>query len=163
MDTGWLAAALQMLAALPPAVWLRSSGTAYLVVNAAHIAALGAGVGAAVLMDLRLLGAVGRQVPLALLGPFLSRAAGWGLGLAAVTGLWLFAVRPIDYVDNPAFLAKLAVLALALTNVLVMHASGRWAAVLREGRAGLAARVQAVASLALWLGVVLAGRWIGFL
>ncbi|RYF28108.1 MAG: DUF2214 domain-containing protein [Comamonadaceae bacterium] len=163
MNPGWLAAVLHALAAAPPAAWLRGSGTAYLVVNAAHIAALGVGVGAAVLMDLRLLQAVGRRLPLALLGPFLSRAAACGIGLAAVTGLWLFSVRPVDYVDNPAFLAKLALIALALVNVWVMHASGRWAAALQQGMAGCAARVQALLSLALWLGAVLAGRWIGFL
>lgn len=166
MDWVWphmLVDALRAMASLPPAAWLRNSGTAYLVVNAMHIAALGLGVGAAVLMDLRLLQVIGRPLPLAMLGPFLSRGAAWGIGLAAVTGLWLFSVRPADYLDNPAFLAKLALIALALLNVLVMHASGRWAAALREGHAGTAARLQAVASLCLWLGVVLAGRWIGFL
>ncbi|WP_311222085.1 MULTISPECIES: DUF2214 domain-containing protein [unclassified Acidovorax] len=163
MDTGWFTSLLDGLPALPPVAWLVRSGTAYLVVNAAHIAALGLAVGAAVLLDLRLLGIAGRRLPLALIGPFLSRAAAAGLGLAAITGLWLFSVRPADYLANPAFLAKLALIALALANVLLAHAGGSWARALREGRAGLGAKVHASASLMLWLAVVLAGRWIGFL
>lgn len=163
MDPGAFTALLDALAALPPAQWLRGSGTAYLVVNAAHIAALGLGVGAAVLLDLRLLRAIGRQIPLALLGPFLSRAAAAGLGLAVVTGLWLFSVRPAEYVDNVAFLVKLGLVGLALANVLVVHASGRWAVALRDSAAGRGVRLQALLSLGLWLGALLAGRWIGFL
>ncbi len=165
MDSGpaVLSAVLDALPALPPVAWLVHSGTAYLVVNAVHIAALGLGVGAAVLLDLRLLQAVGRAVPLALIGPFLSRAAAAGLGLAAATGLWLFAVRGSEYLNNPAFLAKLALIGLALANVAAMHGTGRWAATLKAGRAGGIARLQAVLSLALWLGALLAGRWIGFL
>ncbi|CAM4058184.1 DUF2214 domain-containing protein [Paracidovorax anthurii] len=159
----WLLPWLQALGGLPPAAWLKASGTAYLVVNAVHIAALGLGVGAALLLDLRLLGWIGRALPLALIGPFLSRSAAAGLACAAATGLWLFAVRPLDYAQSPAFLAKLALIALALANVLAMHAGGRWARTLRAGQAGAAARAQAVASLLLWLGAVLAGRWIGFL
>ncbi|SFD74921.1 DUF6644 family protein [Paracidovorax konjaci] len=154
---------LQALAGWPPAAWLKASGTAYLVVNAVHIAALGLGVGTALLLDLRLLGWIGRALPLAVIGPFLSRAAAAGLSAAVATGLWLFAVRPVDYAQNPAFLAKLALLALALANVAAMHWGGRWARTLQAGRAGPLARAQAAASLVLWLGVVLAGRWIGFL
>lgn len=163
MDTGWFTAALNALPALAPVAWLARSGTAYLVVNAAHIAALGMGVGAALLLDLRLLNAVGRRLPLALIGPFLSRAAAAGLGGAAITGLWLFAVRPLEYLDNTAFQAKLALIALALVNVAAMHAGDGWARALRQGHANLRARVHAAISLVLWLAVVLAGRWIGFL
>ncbi len=163
MDFAGLAPLLEALAASAPAAWLRQSGTAYLVVNALHITVLGLGVGAAVLLDLRLWGAIGRRIPLALLGPFLSRAAGAGIALALVTGLWLFATRPADYLANPAFLVKVAVIGLALLNALALHAGGHWARALREGRAGGWVRMQAAVSLALWLGAVLAGRWIGFL
>lgn len=163
MEPAGFTALLEALAAVPPAAWLARSGTAYLVVNALHIAALGLGVGAAVLLDLRLLQAVGRQLPLVLLGPFLSRAAAAGLGLAVLTGLWLFSVRGAEYVDNPAFLIKLALIGLALANAGVMHASGRWAASLCAGHARGVARAQALLSLGLWLGALLAGRWIGFL
>ncbi|MDA8445058.1 DUF2214 domain-containing protein [Paracidovorax valerianellae] len=163
MDLAGLAPLLDALAASAPAAWLRRSGTAYLVVNASHIAALGLGVGAALLLDLRLWGIIGRRIPLALLGPFLSRAAAAGLALALATGLWLFATRPGDYLANPAFLVKVGLIAFALVNALSLHAGGHWDRALREGHAGGLVRAQAAVSLTLWLGAVLAGRWIGFL
>ena len=152
---------LETLAAWPGAVLLQRSGTAYLLVNAAHILGIGLLVGAILPLDLRLVGLF-RAAPLEVLAPFLIRAAACGLALALVTGAWLFTVRPAEYVANPAFLAKMAVLALALANVAIQH-RGQHLAAAREGRA-LRPRIRALAgaSALLWLSVLLAGRWIGF-
>lgn len=149
------------LAALPPATLLQRSGTAYLLVNAAHILSIGVLIGSIVTLDLRLLGRLA-HVPAALLAPLLSRMAAWGAGLAALTGLWLFIVQPAQYAGNPALLAKLALLAAAILNAVCLHRSRAWAALL-QGRAP-AARVQAQAGLSLliWTSAVVAGRWIGF-
>ena len=84
---------------------LQRSGTAYLLVNAAHIVAIGMLFGTIVSLDLRLLGAF-QTLPLAVLGPFLSRMAGCGLALAVLTGFCLFSVRPLEYTANPAFLSS---------------------------------------------------------
>lgn len=154
---------LEWLAATPPAMLLQRSGTAYLLVNAAHIAFLGTLAGAIVALDLRLLG-MGRQVPLASAGPFLSRIAATGLGLAVLTGAWLFTTQPDTYLDNAAFLAKLGLVGAAVLNALCLHARPAWQAVLRPGATVPASlRLQAAVSLLLWLSVIVAGRWIGFL
>jgi len=145
----------------PGAVWLQGSGTAYLFVNAAHILAIGLLVGAILPLDLCLLGFF-RAVPLAVIGPFLQRVAMVGVGLAMLTGLWLFSVRPRDYVTNPAFLAKMALLALALGNVAVQHAGGRFRAATAGDVVPPVARVAAGFSALLWIAVLVAGRWIGF-
>jgi hypothetical protein len=150
------------LGQLPHAVLLQQSGTTYLFVNAAHIAALGLLVGSIVSLDLRLLGAC-RDVPLAVIGPFLSRMAAWGLGLALLTGLLLFSVRPAEYAGNVAFLSKLGLVVLAGVNAWSVHAGRRWRIALQAGVASPMLRVQAASSLALWLAAVVAGRWIGFL
>jgi hypothetical protein len=97
------------------------------------------------------------------MGPFLSRAAAVGACLAVATGLWLFSVKPAEYLDNWAFLTKAALLALALLNVVLQHRGRRFARAVIHGRAlPLSVRVAAFFSAVLWLSVLVAGRWIGF-
>jgi hypothetical protein len=150
------------LGALPHAVLLQRSGTLYLLVNAAHIAALGLLVGSIVSLDLRLLGCF-RTVPLAELGPFLSRMAAWGLGLAVLTGFLLFSVRPAEYADNVAFLCKVGLVGVGVVNACWLHGGQRWRRTIDAGMATVGVRAHAACSLLLWLGAVVAGRWIGFL
>lgn len=149
------------MAAWPGAVLLQRSGTAYLLVNAAHILGVGLLVGAILPLDLRLLGFF-RGVPLGVVGPFLSRAAATGLGLALATGLWLFTVKPAEYLGNEAFLWKLALLAAALLNVAAQHRSGAFTRALIDGEPRTVVRLAAFCSAVLWLSVLVAGRWIGF-
>lgn len=149
------------LGSWPGAALLRASGTAYLLVNAAHILGIGLLLGAILPLDLRLAGLF-RSAPLDLLGPFLLRAAAIGLGLALVTGFVLFTVRPAEYLANPAFLAKLALLALALANIALQHGSARFRAALAGGDPDRRVRAVAAVSAMLWLSVLVAGRWIGF-
>lgn len=146
----------------PGAVWLQRSYVAYLVVNAAHILSFALIVGAIVPLDLRLLGAF-RAAPVAAIAPLLSRTAAVGVILALITGLWLFTVKPLEYLDNDAFLWKLALLACALANVALQHLGPGYRAALHGGAVGNRVRLHAAASLASWIAVVIAGRWIGFL
>jgi hypothetical protein len=147
---------LELLGAWPGAGWLRQSATAYLFVNAAHILGIGVLLGGILPLDLRLLGLF-RRYPLEVLGPFLWRSAAVGLGLAFVTGLWLFSVKPGEYLANQAFRVKLVLLVLALGNVAILHLRKN----AFEPSAGT--RISAALSLGLWLSVLVAGRWIGFL
>lgn len=145
----------------PGAVWLQESGTAYLFVNAAHILAIGLLTGAILPLDLRLLGFF-RSAPLDVVGPFLQRIAAAGAVFAVLTGLWLFSVRPRDYAANPAFLAKMTLLALALGIVVLQHSGGRFRAVVEGQPVTLGVRAIAGLSALLWIAVLVAGRWIGF-
>jgi len=84
-----------------------------------------------------------------------------GVALAVGTGPLLFVVQPAEYLVNRAFFWKLLLLCAALANVALFHAS--FAGVLRGARPVVrGVRVQAVLSLLLWLGVLLAGRMIAF-
>ena len=152
---------IDWMAAWPGAVLLQRSGTAYLLVNAAHILGVGLLVGAILPLDLRLLGFF-RGVPLGVVGPFLSRAAATGLGLALATGLWLFTVKPAEYLGNEAFLWKLALLAAAIVNIVIQRRSGAFARALIDGEPRTVVRLAAFCSAVLWLSVLVAGRWIGF-
>ena len=153
---------VEWLGAWPGAVLLQRSGTIYLLVNAAHIAGLGLLIGGILPLDLRLLGLF-RTVPLAIVAPFLSRSAAVGAGLAIVTGLWLFTVKPAEYLGNEAFLWKMALLAAALGNVALQHRNRHWRLALTGGGLHPGVRIAAGASALLWLAVLVAGRWIGFL
>jgi hypothetical protein len=148
---------LEAIGGWPGAVWLQQSGTAYLFVNAAHILSFAVLLGAILPLDLRLIGFF-RKFPAEMLAPFLVRSAAVGLSLALLTGAWLFSVKPDEYLANAAFQWKLALLALALLNIGFQH----WGT-----KGGLhlspATRVRAGFSLCLWVSVLVAGRWIGFL
>ncbi|OWZ93219.1 DUF2214 domain-containing protein [Sinorhizobium sp. LM21] len=153
---------VEWIAGWPVGAALRRSAILYLVVNAAHILAIGLLIGAIVPLDLRLLGLVG-EAPVAVLGPFLAQAAAIGLAMAIVTGFCLFSVRPSAYLANPAFLTKLALLAIGTLNALSVRVGTAWSVARAGGAVALRLRAQALASLVTWLGALLAGRWIGFL
>lgn len=153
---------LQALGDSGLAAWLRRPGPAYPLASAAHILALGLLTGSIAVLDLRLLGLF-RAVPVGVLGRLLSRVAAVALVLAIVTGVMLLSVRPLAYLENPAFRLKLVLIAAGIVNALGVRANPAWAVALAGGRIGGALRVQALVSLGLWVAVVIAGRWIGFL
>lgn len=154
--------ALAWLSTTPVAAALKASGTLYLVVNAAHILSIGLVVGAILPLDLRLVGLI-RAAPIAAVGPLLSRTAATGVVAALATGLCLFSVRPQEYAANPAFLVKVALVALGIVNALVLHTRGAWQTALATDSAPPALRMQALLSMVIWVGTVLAGRWIAFI
>lgn len=155
-----MATVIDWLGNWPGALLLQRSGTAYLLVNAAHILGIGLLLGAILPLDLRLVGVL-RASALPLIGPVLIRTAACGLALALATGFWLFTVKPGEYLGNTAFLIKLGLLALALGNIALQHRGLKPA--LAGGEIGLRVRLLAALSASLWLGVLVAGRWIGFL
>jgi hypothetical protein len=104
-----------------------------------------------------------RSHPLAHLGPPLRRVAALGLLLAAATGFLLFSTRPLAYAENPAFLAKLGLIGLGAANVLLLAGNRHWRAALDGGPVHGSVRAAALVSLVVWVGAVIAGRWIGFL
>jgi predicted membrane-bound spermidine synthase len=155
---------MEFLAALsewPVAEWLRRSPSAYPVVSAAHIFSIGLLVGSIITLDLRLIGFF-RQVPVAAIAPLLSRVAACGVLGAVATGFLLFSVRPAAYAVNPAFLMKLALVALGIGNAAFLHFRTPWREVVSTGRVSRAVRASALASLLAWPAAILAGRWIAF-
>ncbi len=139
------------LTQLPFISLLKTQALAYAIVNTLHILGQGMFLGAMLPLDLGIVRAPGFGWTRPVDGP-LRRLAIAAFGCTALTGGLLFAVRPGDYLINSAFLIKLAVLLLAGANALVFH----------RVRAPEVRRLQAGLSLALWLTVLFAGRWIGF-
>ncbi|MEK1894141.1 MAG: DUF2214 domain-containing protein [Rhizobium sp.] len=153
---------LEWLAATPLSSGLRRSALVYMAVNAAHILSIGLLIGAILPLDLRLMGLFG-SVPLAVIGPFLSRAAAIGLVGAVITGLVLFSVKPVEYASNTAFLWKLGLISFGFCNAAFVHLGRGWRAGLSKGSATTGVRLSAALSAAIWVSALISGRWIGFL
>ena len=149
---------LQAIEQLGPVRLLKTSFIAYPIVNALHVAAIGTLFGSVLLMDLSLLGVI-RSIPSEPLVALLRRVALGAFALAVPTGLALFSIRATDYVGNPAFLAKLGLILLATLNFLAFTMLDR-----RKPSQGTSPTpgAFALASILLWSGVLLAGRFIGF-
>jgi hypothetical protein len=158
----FLADLLQALAAWPIAAYFRASTVGYATLNGLHILSIALLVGAIATLDLRMLG-VFRSAPLSGLAYSLSRVAAAGVALSIVTGALLFAVRPIAYAENPAFLAKVSLVALGVVNALALRANRHWRAAREGGPLPDSVRLQALLSLLIWTAAIFAGRWIGFL
>ena len=155
-----LAAALEASAlsqALRSSIWL------YPLVNTGHVLGIALLFGAIVPLDLRLIGCW-KPVPLEPLARVLIPVAVCGLVLALSTGALMFATRPPDYLDEPLFGIKLALLGAALCNALLLRRSPHWAllGVTPDAAPRPAWRWAGALSIGLWLGVITLGRLIGY-
>jgi hypothetical protein len=151
---------LAWLESLPPIEALKTSFIAYPLVNALHILAIGALVTTVILMDLRILG-FWSFIDRADFVRLMRRVALTSFAVAVLAGLPMFAIQAQQYVTNPAFVTKMALILVAGLNFLAMQrlaAAGHADA--RSERFG--AKVSAVTSILLWLGALVAGRLIGF-
>ncbi|MFM7705023.1 MAG: hypothetical protein ACKO6D_08955, partial [Rubrivivax sp.] len=79
-----------------------------------------------------------------------------GFALVAASGLLMFSSQPQELLANRSFVLKLGLLALAGLNAALFHARGGLK------RLDLVARLQTLASLGLWIGAIIAGRWIAY-
>ncbi|MBR1156430.1 DUF6644 family protein [Bradyrhizobium sp. JYMT SZCCT0428] len=141
---------------------MRSSPALYPAVEILHILGFVVLVGSILALDLRLLG-WGRAIPIAPMAKLLLPLSRFGFGLAISMGFLLFSADASHVVRNPAFQAKLLLIAAALVNVVIAHA-GPWRRVaLWRDEAPAGAKVSALVSLLLWLGAVCAGRLIAYL
>lgn len=115
-------------------------------------------MGAILIVDLRLLGLF-RQMPIGKALAFTHLAAA-GLAINAFTGAGFFTSEPDKYWTNPAFRLKMALLVLALANVLWFEFSTRRKlAGLPDGvDTDMRTKLIGALSLALWFTILLLGR-----
>ncbi len=135
--------------------WITSNPIAYPALEVVHITGIALLVGNLVLVELRVWG-LGRTLPLPALARLGLTVSLVGFGLAAASGLLMFASQAAELMANRAFVIKMGLLTLAGTNAGLFHA--------RDGltRLDTLARVQTALSLGLWLGVIICGRWIAY-
>lgn len=129
------------------------------LLESAHLLALSLLGGSLLLVDLRMLGVLLPEQPIATLAsgvrPWLTRS----LVAMAMTGLPLLFSEAVKCYRVPAFWVKVAALPVALIYLFAVRDP-----VALDGRTvtGSRSRGVAVASIALWFTVAAAGRWIGF-
>ena len=137
------------------ASWITTSPAVYPALEVVHITGIALLVGNLVLVELRVWG-LGRALPLPALAKLGLTVSLIGFGLAAASGLLMFASQAAELMANRAFVIKMGLLALAGANAGLFHA--------RDGltRLDALARLQTELSLGLWLGVIICGGWIAY-
>ena len=134
---------------------LQSHEWAYPALEATHVLGIALLLGNLVALEMRVFGRAA-AVPVQPFARLSLTIALAGFGLAACTGLLMFATRPGELLANDYFLAKMALLAAAGVNALLFH----WRCSLR--RLDGLARAQMLLSTAIWIAVVFCGRWIAY-
>jgi hypothetical protein len=139
---------------------IRNSQWLFPVIESVHLLALVLIAGAVLVVDMRLFGLGLRRQPVAQLA---RDAQPWligGLMVMLTTGVLLFLAEAIKCYYSLAFAVKMTSLLLALIFTFTVR---RKVALAAESRVSpLWSRLVAVVSVALWSGVGIGGRWIGF-
>jgi uncharacterized membrane protein YcfT len=153
---GWLEVAPWSLA-MRQSLWL------YPIVEIFHIVGFVTLVGAVAMFDLRVLG-FSKFLPVQALGRHLLRWAVAGLVLIVPAGLMMFSAHPHDFADNRVFQIKLTLIAAAGMNAALFHLGvyrtvATWN---KDTPAPVLAKMQAVASLAIWIAVICCGRLLAY-
>ena len=138
-------------------VGIRRSSWLFPVIEAVHLVAFALLGGALLILDLRLLGlGLTAQAPSAVE----RQTRPWfiaGFAGMVATGTLLFLSEAIKLYGKDAFWLKLTALALALAFTFTLRNPAA-----RRDIGGIGAKAVALVSMALWLTVAAAGRWIGF-
>lgn len=133
------------------------------LIESLHVVSITLMLGAILMVDLRVLGLAATRYSVSTLSRELVPWSAVALGVASATGIAMFITRASAHAVNPAFQIKMLLMVLAGINVAVFHLiifrhNEDWDARINTP---VAARLVAASSIALWIGVMLAGRWVG--
>jgi hypothetical protein len=129
---------------------------AYPLLEVAHLWGIALIIGNLMALEVRVWGGAA-QLPVSALARLSLVLVALGFALAAGSGLLMFATQPEELLANRAFLTKMALLLLAGCNAAWFH--GRRSL----HRLDLTARLLMLLSALLWIGILLAGRWIAYI
>jgi hypothetical protein len=146
-------------AAIRQSLWL------FPAIETVHLLGMAALVGTITVLDLRLLG---WAMPRQRVSQVAARLLPWawlGFVVQVVTGGLLFSSEAVKIYGNPAFRLKMLLLLCAGIQALIFQIVVRRKLPAWDERLSLpvTARVMGLISLLLWVGIVTAGRFIGFL
>jgi hypothetical protein len=154
---------MEWLANTEWSIALHESQYAYAVIESIHVWALCLFVGFAVLLDLRLVGAIFRDVPMSQMA---RRVLPWtkvGFVVMVISGIVLFYAIPLRTYHNVFFRIKTVLLILAGLNAFVFH-HGIYAKVSHWDLdvPPRPARMAGLRSLVLWAAIIFSGRLIAY-
>ncbi|MFT4114910.1 DUF6644 family protein [Silvibacterium sp.] len=143
---------------------IRESDYAFSIIESVHVLSITLLVGSISVLDLRMLGAVLREVPVTKLARSVFPLTWSGFAISVVSGFLLFWAEAAKNYTNPAFRIKVILLLLVGLNPLIFHSSiyrrvSEWEF---QHRSPWRARTAALVSLLLWSGIIIAGRAIAY-
>lgn len=143
---------------------IRQSLWLFPAVETVHLLGMAALVGTITVLDLRLLGWAMPQRRVSEVVPRLLPWAWLGFGVQVITGVLLFSSEAVKIYGNPAFRLKMLLLLLAGIQALIFQTVVSRRLQAWDDRPSLPAmaKVTGITSILLWLGIVTAGRFIGF-
>jgi len=146
------------------AVSIRNSLYIFPLIESAHVCGLAMVFGTIAIIDMRLLGLASTRRPFRKLASDVLKWTWAAFVLTAITGALMFITNASVYYHNVFFRTKMLALVLAGINMLVFELTTgrsihRWD---KDAAAPTAGKTAAVVSLALWIGIIFLGRWIGF-
>ena len=153
--------------------WLQGTGVAiqirdglytFPVLESVHVVGLALVFGTIAILDLRLLGVASTNRAVSRVMADLLKWTWAAFAITALTGALMFSTNAVVYFHNTWFRAKMILLLLAAVNMIAFELTARrsitqWDASPSTPRA---AKIVATASLVIWVGVIVAGRVIGF-
>jgi hypothetical protein len=133
-------------------------------VQTIHILSIAIVMSAAVMVNLHVLGIIPRSQPLAAVAQRFLPWIWWTLIVLLLSGSILIVGEPGRSLPNPIFLLKLSMLVVVLVLTLIFQRGLRLDALFWQKSRGRRIAVQLIAgfSLALWVAIVFAGRWIAY-
>jgi hypothetical protein len=146
------------------AAWVREDDFAFPVLDAVHVCAIMLVLGSIVMMDLRLVGVTSRFQRVTQSSREVLPWTWSAFALAVISGLLLMSGQAGAYAANVQFRLKMALLLGAGINMLLFQCFawrrvGDWD---QTWPPPLPVRLAGGLSIALWIGVAIAGRWVGW-
>src|SRR5262249_11410587 len=129
-------------------------------VQTIHILAIALVATSALMIDLRVVGIVGRDQPMAPVGERFLPFVWWPLLVLLATGAIMIIGEPARSLKSGVFQLKIALILVAMIVTYILQRS------LNQVTAGERARGAmvpiAILSIFLWVGIICAGRWIAY-
>jgi hypothetical protein len=143
---------------------IRQSLWLFPAIETIHLLGMAALVATITVLDLRLMGVAARRQPVSKLSARLIPCAWLAFAVQVITGTLLFSSEAVKIYPNPAFRLKMLLLLIAGVQALIFQTLVSRQLPAWDDRPSLpvAAKVIGVTSILLWLGIVTAGRFIGF-
>ena len=133
------------------------------LVESIHVIGLAGVFGSIAIVDMRLLGLGNKKLPITYLSNQVLPWTWRSFFVAALTGTLMFIGNASTYYDNTPFRIKLVLLVLVGINMAIFQfGTFRNVTAWDTGKPAPGARFAGAMSLLLWTGIIVTGRWIGF-
>ena len=143
---------------------IRENASLFPWLEAVHVLGVTVLIGCIGLLELRLIGLASLNRPVSRVLRDVLPITWSAFAVSVISGFFLFASNAPTYAANSFFLGKVVLLAGAGLNAFGFHtfverSIAKWDT---AARTPLPARLSGILSLAMWLGIVVCGRWVGF-